>query len=297
MSNSKVYIGPAGWSYPDWRGIVYPHKRPRDFSELAFISQYFNTVEVNSSFYKIPTAATAERWVKYVHSRKDFRFCVKLWQTFTHSDAAVESSELRKFKQALNIIAAAGRLGPLLIQFPWRFKKTQASIDRVLRLVDIFAEFDTAVEFRHRSWLDAEILECLREQNVSFVNIDQPVIGESLPPSQVVTTKNVYVRFHGRNEDAWFAEGAGRDARYNYLYTSDEIQSWKAPIEDMMTEADVVYIIFNNHFRGKAIINAFDLMFQMTHEKKRAPENLLRHYPAAAQFLKPDFSGQTMELF
>jgi uncharacterized protein YecE (DUF72 family) len=292
-----MYIGPAGWSYPDWQGIVYPKKKPRNFSELEFISKYFNSVEINSSFYKIPTLSTVDRWIRNVEKRDDFKFCVKLWQRFTHSEFSVEQSDIDQFRKMLTTLVEAERLGPLLLQFPWRFKKSKATVKRTFEIIQQFQGFSCALEFRHAGWQDESLQADLRENGIAFVNIDQPVIGESLAPSAVVTSNEGYVRFHGRNEAAWFAENAGRDERYNYLYNNEEIGSWIESIDKMSEQTDSMYIIFNNHFRGKALINAFELKYQMTSEKPLAPESLFRHFPNLIQFAKPDSSGQTMQMF
>ena len=297
MLKSNIYIGPAGWSYPDWRGVVYPHKKPRDFSELGYISKYFNTVEINSSFYKIPTLITVRRWLAQVSARDDFKFCVKLWNRYTHTEFPIEPSETKQFKDILGAIAAEDKLGAVLIQFPWRFKKSKSTVEYLFQIVDMFGEYPSAIEFRHSSWIDASVQDSLKERNVAFVNIDQPVIGESIAPSEIVTSHIGYVRFHGRNSDAWFAENAGRNERYNYLYNSDELGSWSEPIENMSSEAETMFLIFNNHFRGKALINAFELMFEINKQKPLAPKSLLLHYPDAEKFAIADTFGQTMQLF
>jgi len=297
MPDSTLYIGPAGWSYPDWRGIVYPQKRPRDFSELNFIAKYCNAVETNSTFYKIPSLATVQRWLGQVKARDDFQFCVKLDRQFTHSQMPIVPEMADQFKQILTPFAEQKRLGALLIQFPWQFKKSSATVERLLKIADLFEDFPCAIEFRHASWQNVNVLTMLAERQVAFVNIDQPVIGDSVTPSGAVTTRFAYVRFHGRNSAAWFAEDAGRDERYNYLYSDSELASWMQPIGEMSKKVEQMFIIFNNHFRGQALINAFQIMYETKKERHLAPETLLRYFPQAAKFIKADSSGQTMKLF
>ncbi len=297
MSGSKLYIGPAGWSYPDWRGVVYPHKRPRDFSELGFIAKYFNAVEINSTFYKIPSAASVQRWVEQVKARDDFLFCVKLERQFTHSQAAIDRSMTARFTNILAPFVDQKRLGAVLIQFPWQFKKNGAAVERLLRISDFLRDFPCAFEFRHASWQHDDVLKMLAQRHAAFVNIDQPVIGDSVKPSGAVTASFAYARFHGRNSAAWFAADAGRNERYNYLYSDSELASWASPIKEMSKKTEQVFIIFNNHFRGQALINAFQMMHQMKKEKPPAPEMLLRFYPQAEKFAVADLSGRTMQLF
>lgn len=297
MPESTLYIGPAGWSYPDWRGVVYPQKRPRNFSELSFIANYFNTVEINSTFYKIPSLETVHRWLEQVMARDDFQFCVKLDRQFTHSQAHIDPAMAAHFKHILSPFVEQQKLGAVLIQFPWQFKKSDATMARLLNIADLLQEFPCAFEFRHASWQNDDVLNLLAERQVAFVNIDQPVIGDLVKPSGAVTTNFGYVRFHGRNSAAWFADDAGRDERYNYLYSDSELASWMQPIGEMSKKAEQMFIIFNNHFRGQALINAFQIMHQVTKEKPLAPETLLRYFPQAAKFIKADASGQTMQLF
>ncbi len=224
-------------------------------------------------------------------------FCVKLWRQFTHSESPLDNADVRSFRRILELLAAQDRLGALLLQFPWRFKKSKQTLDRVIMLADHFKEFSCAVEFRHASWQDESVFEQLARRHIAFVNIDQPVIGASVTPSHVTTSNIGYIRFHGRNSAAWFAEDAGRDARYNYLYNDVEILSWLSHINAMTAETEKTFIFFNNHFRGQAVVNALQLMHKMTGEKPPAPATLLRRFPGAASFTKADLNGQTLELF
>ena len=297
MSKASIYIGPAGWSYPDWQGIVYPKKKSRDFSELGFISRYFSTVEINSSFYRIPSLSTAKAWLRQVERHDGFKFCIKLWNRFTHTEFPLQPEEVDQFGQILQILANEDKLGAVLIQFPWRFKKSTKTMQRLFDITDRFAAFPCAVEFRHGSWQEEDVGQVLHERKIAFVNIDQPVIGDSLSPTEKVTADVGYVRLHGRNRAAWFADDAGRDERYNYLYSDAELGEWVTPIERMREQTETTFIIFNNHFRGKALINAFQMMYLINEEKPIAPETLLRHFPAANRFAKADLSGQTLQLF
>ena len=297
MSDSRLYIGPAGWSYPDWRGVVYPKKKPRNFSELSFIAKYFNTVEINSTFYKTPGQESVQSWLDQVRTHDDFQFCVKLDRQFTHTQMPLIRAAADRFKQVLAPFAEQDKLGAVLIQFPWQFKKSTAAVARLLNIADFFQEFPCAFEFRHASWQNDELLERLAGRQAAFVNIDQPVIGDSVKPSGAVTTHFAYARFHGRNSAAWFAEDVGRNERYNYLYSESELAPWIVSIEEMSKKTKKMFIIFNNHFRGQALINAFQIMYELKKERPPAPERLLRYFPQAAKFIKADSSGETMQLF
>ena len=156
-------IGTSGWNYPTgkgtWNGIFYPlpEDRERGFDELRFYSERFNTVEVNSTFYGQPRANAALGWAK--RTPPGFEFAVKLYQKFTHPNMAVDpgpvtQADVDAFKGGIDPLAAAGKLGPLLIQFPASFQRSPESVDYLTWLLKTFAGYPAAVELRHRSWSD-----------------------------------------------------------------------------------------------------------------------------------------------
>lgn len=288
-----ILIGTAGWNYPDWRGVVYPVKRPRGFSELAFLADYFPVIEINSTFYAVPSLKTVEQWLRTVARRSGFRFCVKLWQGCTHGESLDQAAT---FRERLQPMIDCDRLAALLIQFPWSFKRSPATVDRLQQILDAMNGLPCAIEFRHASWQNSQTLGLLRERSAAFVNIDQPVIGESVAPSSWVTAPFAYVRLHGRSADNWFRDGAGRDARYDYLYTPEEIHSWSEKIQSM-SQAVPVMVIFNNHFRGQAVVNAFQLEYRLTGKRPPVPPPLLARYPQlVTQAASAEKTG-TWELF
>ena len=178
-SPGKILVGPAGWSYADWEGIVYPRSKPRGFHEAAYLAQYFDTIEINTSFYNPLRAEVAASWVEKVQHNPSFQFTAKLWKRFTHERSASLQDE-KACKQGLDPLAAAGRLGALLLQFPWSFKNTRENHEYMSGLFMQFMEYPLVVEVRHSSWNQPEIFDWLRAQGVGFCNIDQPVIGRSL---------------------------------------------------------------------------------------------------------------------
>jgi uncharacterized protein YecE (DUF72 family) len=200
---AKLWIGPSGWSYDDWNGVVYPVSKPRGFKPLAYLARFFSAVEVNSSFYRIPTARMTAAWVPLVP--RDFRFAFKLTQSFTHQRGdSPAQSDAGAFRAALAPIREAGLLGPLLIQFPWSFRFTAESADWLKRLADTFPDFDRCIEVRHSSWGTTEALAELRRAG-GYCNIDQPQLHDCLSPTQHVFGETAYVRLHGRNARNWFA--------------------------------------------------------------------------------------------
>jgi uncharacterized protein YecE (DUF72 family) len=276
----RVHIGPAGWDYADWDGIVYPSPRPRGFDALAFIASYFTLVEINSTFYRVPAPYVARRWVERVRDHARFRFTVKAHQSLSHRDGDATPAEVLPLRRAIEPIASAGRLGAVLLQFPWSFRFSSSARARIdARLADL-APLPLAVEVRHGSWESEEAGEFLAARGVSVCGVDQPVIGESLHPYRYrAGAAGAYFRLHGRNYRNWFAPDAGRDARYDYLYGADELSPWAGVIRRAALETTAVFVVLNNHFRGKAPANALQMAAMLRGGPMNAPSTLRRAYP------------------
>jgi uncharacterized protein YecE (DUF72 family) len=280
----SVRVGPAGWSYEDWSGIVYPSRRQREFHEATYLAAYFDTIELNVTFYRPVPAQTARQWVERVAANPRFLFTAKLWQQFTHEGELTAANE-REARPALEALREAGKLGAVLAQFPWSFKNTAENRAYVERLAEHFADFPLVVEVRHASWNQREFYDWLAEHRIGFCNIDQPVIGRSLKPSQRATAPVGYVRLHGRNYEEWFKEredasGGSPDSgeRYNYLYSMEELEPWAARIQAVAENAPLTFVITNNHFHGKAVTNALQLIHLLTRQPVKVPPPLLEHY-------------------
>ncbi len=285
-SAGKILVGPAGWSYADWEGIVYPHHKQRGFHEAAYLAQYFDTIEINTSFYNPLRAEVATSWVEKVQSNPSFTFTAKLWKRFTHERSASLLDE-KAVKQGLDPLAAARRLGSLLLQFPWSFKNTRENHEYMSGLFMQFMEYPLVVEVRHNSWNQPEVFDRLRAQGVGFCNIDQPVIGRSLAPSEQVTMPVGYVRLHGRNYEHWFTSNEHPEERYNYLYSIEELKPWAERVANIARTAEVVFVITNNHYQGKAIANALQLISILRGTPVPVPESLREHYPQLAEIALP----------
>ena len=283
---ARILVGPAGWSYSDWEGIVYPRNRPRGFHEAAYLSQYFDAIEINTSFYNPPRPEVAASWVARVKRNPAFLFTVKLWKRFTHERSANLQDE-RTYKHGIEPLAASGRLGAVLLQFPWSFKNTRENHEYLGGLFVQFAEYPLVVELRHSSWNHPEVFAWLHAQGVGFCNIDQPVIGRSLPPSERVTTAVGYVRLHGRNYDHWFASNEQPHERYDYLYSVEELKPWAHRITRIAHAAETVFVITNNHFEAKAVANALQLISILRGPPVAVPEGVLEHYPQLAGIALP----------
>ena len=271
----NIRVGPAGWSYTDWEGTVYP-KHGSKFDALAYLASFFDTIEINSPFYRIPPPTHAKSWVRRVASNPEFRFTTKVFRGFTHEKAALAAEDIRAFKTYLDPLMEAGRLGAILLQFPWSFKNSEESRTKLAQLFESFEDYPKALEVRHASFQNDDFLRFLDDHRVGFVNVDQPLFHDSVKPSDVVTGPVAYARFHGRNYEKWFAHEESWE-RYNYLYSKDELQPWVDRIE-RMAEAQDTYVITNNHFRGQAIVNATELK-QALGQGGRVPPQVAETYP------------------
>ncbi len=286
-----IRFGPAGWDYPDWSGAVYPKPAPRGFDKLAYLSRWFDTVEVNSTFYRPQSPEVARAWCERVEARRSFRFTAKLWKRLTHEREAYGAEEIGAARAALDAIAEQRRLGAVLVQFPWSFRRDAGALEWLRDLFRALAGLPLVLEVRHASWDVPETYAELAEQGVGFVNVDQPLFRRSLGPSAVATARVGYVRVHGRNYKDWFREKAGRDARYDYLYTAGELAPWaeRTKAVAQLPHVEDVYVVTNNHFQGKAVANAAMLRSMVEDRRVAAPPDLVGRYRAAlAQFVEGD---------
>jgi uncharacterized protein YecE (DUF72 family) len=277
-----VRYGTAGWSFADWYGTFYPvaerDEGPGSLftgvlqapdpdvglakrQPLRYYARYFDTVEVNSSFYGIPRVSTVENWARQTDSVGDrpFLFSLKLPMPMSH-EGVLDAREVRAFLDCLQPLEDRGRLAGVLAQFPQRFPWSDASCQRLERIRETFSALPLIVEVRHESWARPEGWAFLAERELSLANIDQPQGRSTLPPTLEVTRPALaYVRLHGRNAQAWFDPQAGRDNKYDYLYGAGELDEWSGRIKALASLADRTLVIANNHYRGKAPANALEL--------------------------------------
>jgi uncharacterized protein YecE (DUF72 family) len=276
----RIHVGTAGWSYRDWEGVFYPKPHPRGFDPLAYLARYVDVVEVNSTFYRPVEPDVARKWVDRVADARDFRFTTKLWKRFTHErDSAFTRADVATVRRGFLPMHNAGKLGALLLQFPWSFRRNETNQQWLDDVAGAFAEFPLVVEVRHASWAVPEFYEELGERGIGFVNIDQPLFRHSIKPSATTTAPVGYVRIHGRNYREWFRKDAGVEARYDYLYSPAELAPWADRTRQVAEGgADDVYAITNNHYRGKAAVNAIQLKGMVADEPVPAPDTLYSCY-------------------
>jgi uncharacterized protein YecE (DUF72 family) len=276
----QIRVGLAGWSYEDWNGIVYPAPRPRDFHEATFLAEYFDTIEINTSFYQPLKPQLAAQWIGRVSGNPRFLFTAKLWQKFTHEPNTTPDDE-KAVRAGFEPLLSAGKLAAVLLQFPFSFHHTPETLARLRHLIEMFRDYPLVVEVRHSSWAKPEFYELLQERGVGFCNIDQPIIGKSLKPMERATSPIGYVRLHGRRYDTWFTDDPAVPAfeRYNYLYSEEELEPWARRIEHVAKNAETTFVIANNHYLGKGVVNALQLIHLLSGTKVTLPEPLRQHYP------------------
>ena len=286
-----IRIGPAGWSYKDWEGTVYPQKPGKNFDPLEYLARYFATIEINSSFYRPPAVTTTKAWVQRVATNKEFTFTAKLNRLFTHERGKATKADEKEFNEGMKPLLKAGKLGALLLQFPWSFKNTLEDRVYLAELLEKFGQYPLVLEVRHASWNTPAMYEWLQERGVGICNIDQPVFSKSIRPAALTTSPVGYVRLHGRNYQNWFREKAPRDERYNYLYSYDELDPWLKRIKEVAKQTRETYVITNNHFRGQAVVNAIEIEAALKEQRVPAPEPLFGIYPR----LKESATAETDE--
>jgi len=284
-------IGTSGWHYPDgrgtWDGIFYPRPedRQRGFDELSFYAERFSTVEVNSTFYGQPRPAVSLGWVR--RTPADFEFSVKLFQKFTHPATASDPSPLSQadvdaFRTGIEPLAAAGRLGALLAQFPSRFHDTPEAREYLAWLLHTFRDYPLAVELRHRSWSDGrrDTERLLAATDAAWAQIDEPKFESSIRQDLAPNSPRLmYVRLHGRNAAHWWTHERAED-RYNYLYGERAL----APIVERLRAARAhvrkLYLYMNNHFAAQAVADATIVRHLIGQPvTARMPGELVARYP------------------
>jgi uncharacterized protein YecE (DUF72 family) len=275
----KIYIGIAGWSYPDWKGIVYPDSKT---DQLEFISRFVDCIEINSTFYKPPFEKTTKTWLERTSEKKDFFFTAKLHRDFTH-EGKLDTETVKQFHKGFEPFLEAGRLKHLLAQFKYDFDDRNSHRTHLSQIVESFSDaFSIAVEVRHKSWQMPDALEFLESLGVTVCNLDYPTSSNSFDMQYCTIGTNGYFRMHGRNAAKWFSK-AGRDETYNYYYNEKELSQIKLRVSELAKAFQTLTVITNNHYRGAELANALELRCLMTGQKQPVPESLLREYPKLAK--------------
>jgi uncharacterized protein YecE (DUF72 family) len=285
-----IHVGIAGWSYEDWKGKVYP-RGCKDM--LAFCARYVGLLEVNSTFYATPRPDVVAGWVERTAPTATL-FTAKLGQVFTH-ERRLRPDEVASFHDAMQPLAASGRLRALLAQFPPSFVCNARAQDHLARVVAAFAPLaPLAVEVRHASWQTTPALAFLRRLHVSLVHLDYPLHEDAfdLPLTGVHAHDLAYFRLHGRNAQAWGRRDAERDEVYDWVYSAAEVREVALRLRAIAQQAGTTLVVANNHFEGKAMKVALELMSQTTGGKVAVPDLLLATYPELVAVARQSGQGR-----
>jgi uncharacterized protein YecE (DUF72 family) len=263
--NCEIVIGTSGYSFDDWVGDFYPLDLPKG-KRLDYYKYFFNAVEINSTYYRIPHPAVFYNIAKKV--KNDFEFIIKTHRSFTHDRKDIEKPTM-EFNESISPVVDSGKFRGYLAQFPYSFKYSPANLDYIVRGKELFDKGPYFVEFRHISWDNEVVEQRLMANEIGLCSVDEPAL-KGLYPSKERSTSNIgYVRFHGRNAANWWG---GRGDRYDYLYSKEELLDWKSKIDELKARSDKIYLFFNNCHLGQAVRNAKMLMEILQIETKNSNE-------------------------
>lgn len=260
VTDAPLAIGPSGWHFPHWDGVIYPRNRPRGFHPLEFLSQRFDAVEIAASFETDIRPELARLWMAKVQQNSRFQFAARLHRRFTHErqldDTAVES-----FSVGLRELKQGKRLGAVLMQFPWSFRFTKENRDYFIELRRAFHEFPLVAEMRHESWMSSEAVGTLIDYRVGFCNLDQPDHVKAMPATAFLTSPVAYFRLHGRQRAWWWNEFQQTPRIQNgshrgYAYSPAELNEWKNRVEQVRGIAERSFCFFTNDGGGQSVLNA-----------------------------------------
>jgi len=256
---AKLFFGTSGWSYKEWVGPFYEDEKKM----FSYYARFFNTVEINSTFYRYPSRSTIYGLNRT--SPSGFIFSAKLPRLITHEKKlnAKENikKELMRFLELLEPLSASGKLGCILVQLPPRFTydRDVGKLEKFLEMIP--GDYEFAIEFRNSSWMKKETWRMLKEYNVAYCVVDEP----SLPPEVHITADFAYFRWHGRSRRPW----------YNYRYSEGELKEWVPKLREAERKVKKIYGYFNNHFHGYAVENCIEFM-QMLNIAKPEHERIKR---------------------
>jgi len=273
---NRIAFGVAGWSYPDWKGFVYP---PGVADTLRYLAAFVDVIEINSTFYRPPDARTARSWAARTAGLPGFHFTAKLHKDVTHG-GRVEGAMVSAFHDGLAPLAENGRLRHLLAQFRYDFSDSADSRRHLQLVKGGFGDIANLVlELRNRTWTEQDALEWLSGLGVTVANLDYPPSHDGFGRGDCAIGAHAYLRLHGRNTAAWFSKDAGRDETYNYLYSAGELDAIAARAARIASMSASLTIIANNHYQGKEAVNILQLKSRMTGVKVAVPPLLAERYP------------------
>jgi uncharacterized protein YecE (DUF72 family) len=273
---------------------VYPLTKPSGFHPLAYLARILDLIEIDSTFYAMPRRDHAERWVQHVAFNAGFRFFVKLNREFTHAPepagrgAEAWEPKASAFLAGIEPLLRAKKLAGILVQFPISFLHGKNEVWRLARIRALLADVPLVLEVRHQSWFTPPALDSVRGLSYSLAHLDLPPAWNHPPDWHDPTGPIGYLRLHGRNRAAWFRNAAGRDERYDYLYATSELVELVDKARRIARGHDETAVVTNNHFNGKAVANAIEIIHLLRGERIAAPAELIAAFPHLAAITRSE---------
>jgi uncharacterized protein YecE (DUF72 family) len=295
QTSSKILAGTSGWTHSHWDDAVYPTPRRHGFHRLEYLSRFLDAVEIDATFHHPLRPEVARLWLGKVERNPHFRFTALLGRRFTY-DRALDPAAVAAFKEGLRPLHKAGRLGCVVMQFPWSFRFTAENREFLITLRRTFHEFPLVAEMPHDSWLREEALGTMIDYHLGFVNVDQPSHTRAMPPTAYLTSPVGYVRMHGRNPLYWreeFENPGSRKHRSDYLYGAEEFEEWKPRFERVSAFSTATFVVFTNDARGASVVNAIELKRLVGEASFEAPSRLVQLYPGRLSGYRADAPVQT----
>lgn len=227
----KTYVGCSGWAYQDWKDVFYPKDLSRN-ERLSYYTRFFNTLEINSTFYRLPTKKALQSW--YDQTPNDFRFSLKASRYITHIKRFKDVREpLKKFYDLCDILGE--KVGCFLFQLPSNMDFTIKTLENIVTQLD--TTYTNIIEFRHRGWWNSHVIQAFKEAHIGFCTVS----GFDLPQDVLIINKRAYVRFHGTPS-------------YSSLYSNQDLSQWARRIK--AHSLDELWVYFNNDHQAYAVQNA-----------------------------------------
>ncbi len=252
---ATILIGTSGYSYTEWVGPVYPKGSSQD-QFLSLYASQFSTVELNFSYYKMPEKKQLESMIE--QGGPLLGFSIKGHESLTHTiDVHSWKKSANSFQEAIEVLRSQNKLEAILFQFPYSFHyevNQRRYLDALLRE---FSSYPVAVEFRNSKWYNSRTIEALSTRNIALTSLDLPQIKGTPPMMDVHTSNLAYIRLHGRNGESWWGSDAA--SRYDYLYSTKELEAIASRIKGIADGSKKVLIYFNNHRKGQAVRGAKEL--------------------------------------